>query len=71
MDGSTLNAPILRGEFEMCRLFIGADAHLWDSSTKSWRIDGMVTSVRLENYFWTILAEIALRDQIEHSPTAD
>jgi len=47
----------------MCRLFIGADAHLWDSSTKSWRIDGMVTSVRLENYFWIILAEIALRDQ--------
>jgi len=54
--------PFYRGN-EMCRLFIGADARLWDSSTKSWRIDGMVTSVRLENYFWTILAEVALRDQ--------
>ena len=48
----------------MCRLFIGADAQLWQSSTRSLRIDGMVTSVRLENYFWTALSEIASRDQM-------
>jgi len=48
----------------MCRLFIGADPQLWASSTKSWRIEGMVTSVRLENYFWSILKEIAARDQM-------
>lgn len=48
----------------MCRLFIGADPLLWVSSTKSLRIDGMVTSVRLENYFWSILTEIARRDHM-------
>ncbi len=46
----------------MCKLFIQADSNLWVSSTRSLRIDGMVTSVRLENYFWTTLEEIAQRD---------
>ncbi len=46
----------------MCKLFIQADSNLWVSSTRSLRIDGMVTSVRLENYFWTTLEEIARRD---------
>ena len=36
----------------MCKLFIKADPDLWVSTTHSLRIDGMVTSVRLENYFW-------------------
>lgn len=48
----------------MCKLFINADADLWKSSTRSLRIDGMVTSVRLENYFWGTLEEIARRDQL-------
>jgi predicted DNA-binding ribbon-helix-helix protein len=46
----------------MCKLFINANANNWVSSTKSLRIDGMVTSVRLENYFWNTLDEIAQRD---------
>lgn len=46
----------------MCRLFIGADSQLWESQTRSIRIDGMVTSVRLENMFWTVLEEIAAKD---------
>ena len=46
----------------MCKLFIQADAELWSSSTRSLRIDGMVTSIRLENYFWTILDNISTRD---------
>ncbi|MBD8876339.1 ribbon-helix-helix domain-containing protein [Roseibium polysiphoniae] len=46
----------------MCKLFIQADADLWASSTRSLRIDGMVTSVRLETFFWTTLEEIATRD---------
>lgn len=46
----------------MCKLFINADTNLWVSTTHSLRIDGMVTSVRLENYFWQILEEIAQRD---------
>lgn len=46
----------------MCRLFVGADSELWTSQTRSIRMDGMVTSVRLENMFWTILEEIAAKD---------
>ena len=48
----------------MCKLFIQADSELWRSSTRSVRIDGMVTSVRLENYFWSTLEEIAFRDDM-------
>ncbi|EAR62502.1 ribbon-helix-helix domain-containing protein [Neptuniibacter caesariensis] len=46
----------------MCKLFINADPELWKSSTRSIRIDGMVTSVRLENYFWSTLEVVAERD---------
>ncbi|MFC6671524.1 ribbon-helix-helix domain-containing protein [Marinobacterium aestuariivivens] len=46
----------------MCKLFINADPKLWVSTTRSLRIDGMVTSVRLENCFWSILEEVARRD---------
>ena len=48
----------------MCKLFIEADPALWESSTKSLRIDGMVTSVRLEAFFWNVLDEIAARDDM-------
>ncbi|SDR36326.1 ribbon-helix-helix domain-containing protein [Pseudovibrio sp. Tun.PSC04-5.I4] len=48
----------------MCELFIKADTDLWESTTRSLRVDRMVTSVRLETYFWTILEEIAQRDSI-------
>lgn len=46
----------------MCKLFIEAEKSLWDSMAKSLRINGMVTSIRLENFFWVILEEIAQRD---------
>jgi len=48
----------------MCRVFIGADPQLWESQTRSIRMDGMVTSVRLENMFWTVLEDIAARDDM-------
>lgn len=48
----------------MCRLFIGADPHLWESQTRSIRMDGMVTSVRLENMFWMVLEEVAAKDDL-------
>lgn len=48
----------------MCKLFINANPELWKSSTRSIRIDGMVTSVRLENYFWDTLEAIASRDHM-------
>mgnify|MGYP000220368144 CR=1 FL=1 len=48
----------------MCQLFINADSRLWMSRTKSLRIDGVVTSIRLEEFFWDILEEVAFRDQM-------
>ncbi|KAB2683896.1 MULTISPECIES: ribbon-helix-helix domain-containing protein [Brucella/Ochrobactrum group] len=48
----------------MCRLFIGANPELWQSVTRSLRIDGVVTSVRLENFFWWALEDIAARDDL-------
>ena len=46
----------------MCRLFIGADAQLWRTRLKSVRMRGYSTSVRLENFYWRVLEEIARRD---------
>ena len=46
----------------MCRLFIGADPLLWQSVTRSVRIDGVATSIRLESFFWSILDDIGERD---------
>lgn len=48
----------------MCQLFISADDSLWSSKTKSLRIQGVVTSIRLEVFFWDILAELSFRDQM-------
>lgn len=51
----------------MCQLFIKADADLWQSHTRSIRIAGVVTSIRLEQYFWNVLQEIAYRDAMNVS----
>lgn len=46
----------------MCQLFINADPALWVSRTRSLRIDGMATSIRIETFFWDLLEEIGRRD---------
>jgi predicted DNA-binding ribbon-helix-helix protein len=46
----------------MCKIFIGADPDLYDTSSRSLRLHGMVTSIRLENHFWHVLGEIGRRD---------
>jgi predicted DNA-binding ribbon-helix-helix protein len=46
----------------MCQLFVGADTSLWENQTRSMRIDGMATSVRLEAFYWQVLTEIGARD---------
>ncbi|MFT6659101.1 ribbon-helix-helix domain-containing protein [Maritalea sp.] len=48
----------------MCQLFVGADTQLWENQTRSMRIDGMATSVRLEEFYWQVLAEIGARDSL-------
>jgi predicted DNA-binding ribbon-helix-helix protein len=46
----------------MCELFIKADPALYQSRAHSIRLHGAVTSIRLENLYWQVLAEIAARD---------
>lgn len=46
----------------MCQVFISADPALYDNRTRSVRLHGVVTSIRLENLFWQVLDEIAGRD---------
>lgn len=48
----------------MCQLFIDADPALWASHTRSFRMDGMVTSVRMEDFFWRTLETIGARDDL-------
>jgi len=48
----------------MCRLFIEGDPSLWEQHTRSLRLHGLSTSLRLETFFWNILAEIAERDAL-------
>lgn len=46
----------------MCKIFISADPSSYESRTRSVRLHGVVTSLRLENLHWTALEEIAGRD---------
>lgn len=46
----------------MCELYVKADPILYESRTRSLRIRGVVTTLRLENQFWDTLGEIAAVD---------
>ena len=46
----------------MCEVFISADPQSYEARTRSIRLHGVVTSIRLENLFWQVLEEIARRD---------
>jgi len=46
----------------MCEIYVKADPILYECRSRSVRIHGVVTSVRLENLFWDVLADIAARD---------
>ena len=45
-------------KLDLIRLFGPIDDE-WTSTTRSIRIDGKVTSIRLENFYWCVIAEIA------------
>jgi predicted DNA-binding ribbon-helix-helix protein len=64
----------------MCQYFVSADPILYESRTRSIRIHGVLTSIRLENLMWDTLSHIAaeegkstnhlittLHDEIQHS----
>jgi predicted DNA-binding ribbon-helix-helix protein len=46
-------------ELAMCEYFVKADPILYEQRTRSIRIRGMLTSIRLENTVWDVLAEMA------------
>ncbi|MBA2080619.1 ribbon-helix-helix domain-containing protein [Aeromonas veronii] len=48
----------------MCKLFVNGNQVLWHSTTRSLRIDGVTTSIRLENFFWNVLEEISFRENL-------
>jgi predicted DNA-binding ribbon-helix-helix protein len=43
----------------MCRVFAGQDPRNYESVTRSVRLSGYSTSIRLERLFWSVLEEIA------------
>lgn len=48
----------------MCEIFISADPSLWEAESRSLRLGGVSTSLRLERMFWSVLEEIAARDRL-------
>lgn len=46
----------------MCEIYVKADPIHYELRTRSIRIHGVVTSIRLENMSWDVLARIALKD---------
>ena len=46
----------------MCEVFISANPESYESRTRSVRLHGVVTSIRLENLHWEVLEEIGQRD---------
>ncbi|RKF20107.1 DNA-binding protein [Alginatibacterium sediminis] len=48
----------------MCELYSGTEPELFELKTRSVRLDGAVTSIRLEAIFWHLLEEIAAKDQL-------
>ena len=48
----------------MCQIFAGQDPATYDSETRSIRLNGHSTSIRLEAAFWSALEEIAARQDM-------
>jgi len=46
----------------MCEVFIRANPSSYESRTRSVRLHGVATSIRLENLHWEVLEEIGARD---------
>lgn len=43
----------------MCHVYASTDPQRYESTTRSIRLQGSVTSVRLENEFWEIIDDLA------------
>ena len=47
----------------MCSVDVDADPIQYEARTRSLRINNVLTTIRLENLFWDVLAEIAGREK--------
>jgi predicted DNA-binding ribbon-helix-helix protein len=48
----------------MCRVFASQSPQAYELITRSVRLNGYSTSIRLEAYFWSVLDEIAARQKM-------
>ncbi|WP_129142145.1 ribbon-helix-helix domain-containing protein, partial [Modicisalibacter coralii] len=48
----------------MCHVYASTDPQRYESTTRSVRLQGCVTSVRLENEFWEILDGLAAEQDL-------
>jgi len=48
----------------MCEIYSKADPILYESRTRSIRMRGVLTTIRLESLFWEVLTEIAARESL-------
>jgi predicted DNA-binding ribbon-helix-helix protein len=46
----------------MCQFFVSADPILYETRSRTVRIHGVLTSIRLENLMWDTLAQIAANE---------
>jgi predicted DNA-binding ribbon-helix-helix protein len=54
----------------MCKIYAETDPILYESRTRSLRLHGVITSIRLENMFWNVVQEIAEREGVTASQLA-
>ena len=52
------------GRKNVCQIFAGQDPDTYAYETKSMRLHGYSTSIRLEAAFWAVLDEIAARENM-------
>ena len=48
----------------MCEVYASTPRERYDSSTRSVRLSGFVTSIRLENEFWSILEKLSAEQHL-------
>jgi predicted DNA-binding ribbon-helix-helix protein len=48
----------------MCKVYAQADPILYESRTRSVRIHGVLTTIKVENLFWQVLTEMAHQQQL-------
>ncbi|GAC1533102.1 MAG: ribbon-helix-helix domain-containing protein [Candidatus Velthaea sp.] len=48
----------------MCQIYMSADPIQYESRSRSLRMHGVLTTIRIENLFWDVLSEMAARESL-------